>query len=131
MKSIRFASFVGSACLLACGSAAAAQTWTPGSEIVGQTVQVESNGTVNSIMFQPGGNATIMTPSGRSVPATWSAANGQMCLNSSGAQECWPYQQAFQAGQPMSMTSSCNASSRWLANATNEAPTSRAAGERG
>ncbi len=131
MNLIRFASFVGSACLLVCGSVAAAQTWTPGSEIVGQTVQVESNGTVNSIMFQPGGNATIMTPSGRSVPATWSAANGQMCLNSSGAQECWPYQQAFQAGQPMSMTSSCNASSRWLANATNEAPTSRAAGERG
>jgi hypothetical protein len=54
-----------------------------------------------------------------------------MCLNAGGAQECWPYQQAFQAGQPMSMTSNCNASSRWLANATNEAPTSRAAGERG
>lgn len=131
MKSIHFAKFVGSVGLLICGSAAAAQTYTPGSEIVGQTVQVEANGTVNTIMFQPGGNATIMTPAGKSIPATWSAANGQMCLNASGAQECWPYQQAFQAGQPMSMTSSCNATSRWLANATNEAPASRALGERG
>ena len=122
-----FAGIAGAA-LFASGASA---QYVPGSEIVGQTVQVESNGTVNSIMFQPGGNATIMTPSGKSVPATWSAANGQMCLNAGGAQECWPYQQAFQAGQPMSMTSNCNASSRWLANATNEAPTSRAAGERG
>jgi hypothetical protein len=131
MNSIRAASAIGSAFFLSCGAAVSAQTWTPGSEIVGQTVQVESNGTVNSITFQPGGNATIMTPSGRSVKATWSAANNQMCLTAGGAQECWPYQQAFQAGQPMSMTSSCNATSRWLASATNQAPTSRAAGERG
>jgi hypothetical protein len=131
MNPIRFLSVFGSVSLFLSAGAASAQSWTPGSEIVGQTVQVESSGTVNSIMFQPGGNATIVTPSGRSVPATWSAANGQMCLNAAGTQECWPYQQAFQAGQPMSMTSSCNASSRWLANATNEAPNSRAAGERG
>jgi hypothetical protein len=131
MNSIRIAKFAGSALLLACGSAAAAQSWTPGSEIVGQTVQVETNGTVNSVMFQPGGSATIMTPSGQSIPATWSAANGQMCLNAAGARECWQYAQAFQAGQPMTMTSSCNATSRWLANATNQAPQSRPAGERG
>jgi hypothetical protein len=56
MNSMRVAIAFGSVCLLSCGAAASAQTWTPGSEIVGQTVQVESNGTVNSITFQPGGS---------------------------------------------------------------------------
>ena len=129
MTKLHFAAFA-SLCVL--GSIGAyAQGWTPGSEIVGQSVQVETNGVVNTITFNPDGTAQIMTPSGRMIPATWSAANGNLCLNAAGAQECFPYARAFQAGQPVTVTSSCNATSRWLASNVNQAPTQSSAGERG
>ena len=128
MNIIRIALGVG---LLATSGAGVAQSWTPGAEIVGQPVQVETNGVVNTITFNGDGTANIMTPSGRMVPATWSAANGQLCLNAGGAQECFPYAQAFQAGQPVSLTSSCNTPSRWLASGVNQPPTQSTAGERG
>lgn len=54
--------------------------WVPGSEITGQSVQVETNGVTNTVFFGPGGVARIQTPSGKSVPGTWAAANGQLCL---------------------------------------------------
>ena len=127
MNSLRIALGLGA---LALSGAAAAQSWTPGSEIVGQSVQVDTNGVVNTINFNPDGTASILTPAGRAVPATWSATGGQLCLNVSGAQECFPYRQAFQQGQPVTATSSCGSTSRWLANAVNQPPPS-AAGERG
>ena len=108
--------------------AALAQAWAPGSEIVGQSVQVETNGVVNTIYFDPGGQARIASPAGRIVPATWTATGGQLCLQSATGNECWPYQQAFQAGQQVTLVSSCQASSRWMANSTN---TQQAKGERG
>ena len=119
------------AALLASGAAA---QWVPGSEIAGQTVQVETNGIVNAISFQPGGTASIATPGGKVVPATWTASNGQLCLSTGGAQECFPYSQPFQAGQAVSATSNCGATSRWLASSTNAPqPTQQPerAGERG
>lgn len=128
MKSVRIAMFVG---LMVSGGAAAAQSWTPGAEIAGRTVQVETNGTVNNITFNPDGTASIMSPSGRMVPANWSATGNQLCLMANGATECFPYAQAFRAGQPISLTSSCNSTSRWLASSVNEAPVQRPAGERG
>ena len=101
-------------------TAAAAQAgWVPGAEIVGQSIQIETAGITNTVYFDPAGAARIMTPGGRTIPASWTAANGQLCLYGAGAQECWPYQSPFQAGQAMTLTSSCQASSRWLANATN------------
>lgn len=113
-------------------STAAAAQWVPGSEIAGQTVQVETNGVVNNITFQPGGTATITTPSGNAIPASWTANAGQLCLRTGGASECFPYNQPFQAGQSVTATSSCGATSRWLANATNQpAQPARSAGERG
>jgi hypothetical protein len=99
-------------------------------EIVGQPVQVTTNGVTNTVYLDPGGSARIMTPGGNTVPGTWSAANGQLCLSSGGANECWPYASAFIAGQPVTLTSSCNSSSTWLASATN-APPPPPAGERG
>jgi hypothetical protein len=121
------ASISGLALLVVPVAAAHAQ-WMPGSEIVGQSVQVETNGVVNTVMFDAGGTARIMTPGGNVVPGTWNAANGQLCLSAGGGQECWPYQAPFQAGQPMTMVSSCNVTSRWLASSTNQpAP----GGERG
>jgi hypothetical protein len=119
---------LAAAALLATGASA---QWVPGSEIVGQTVQVETNGVVNSISFDPGGAARITTPNGNVVPASWTANAGQLCLRTGAAQECFAYNQAFQAGQPLSVTSSCGATSRWLANATNQPPAARNLGERG
>ena len=99
--------------------AAAQSAWTPGSEIVGQSVQVQTAGVTNTVYFDAGGAARIITPAGNVVPATWSAANQQLCLQSGSGQECWPYQSPFQAGQQMTLTSSCQATSSWMANGTN------------
>ena len=121
---------IAGATLFASGAAA---QYVPGSEIVGQTVQVETNGVVNNVTFEPGGTARISTPSGNVVPASWTANAGQLCLTTGGPQECFPYNQPFQAGQSVTATSSCGATSRWLANATNQTapPQQRQAGERG
>ena len=106
--------------------------WVPGSEIIGQSVQVETNGVTDTVFFDPSGVARTQTPSGKSVPGTWAAANGQLCLTTGAAQECWPYSQLFQAGQQISLTSSCNSASRWTALGTNQAaPVQQGAGERG
>ena len=110
-------------------AAALAQAWTPGSEIVGQSVQVTTNGVTNTVYLDAGGSARIVTPGGNTVPGTWTAANGQMCLNNGAAQECWPYTAPFQAGQPVTLTSSCNSTSTWLAASTNAPPPP--AGQRG
>ena len=72
----------------------------------------------------------FQTPGGNMVPGTWTAAGGQLCLSTGSAGECWPYSQPFQAGQQVSLTSSCNAASRWTALGTNQ-PQQQSAGERG
>src|ERR1041384_2755738 len=92
------------------------------SEIVGQPIQVTTNGVTNTVYLDAGGSARIMTPGGNTVPGTWTAANGQLCLNNGTAQECWPYTAPFQAGQPLTLTSSCNSTSTWLAASTNAPP---------
>ena len=93
--------------------------WAPGSEIVGQALQVTTNGVTNTVYLDAGGAARIVTPGGNTVPATWTAANGQLCLGTGAAQECFPYASPFQAGQPLTLTSSCGQSSTWLASSTN------------
>jgi len=106
--------------------------WTPASEVVGQPVQVTTNGVTNTVTLSPGGQAAITTPGGNVINGTWTAVNGQLCLINGAAQECWPYAGPFHAGQPMTLTSSCNATSTWLAQATNQPPpTQGQRGERG
>jgi hypothetical protein len=118
--------------ILSVPGTALAQAWTPGSEVVGQPVQVTTNGVTNTVYLDAGGAARIMTPAGNTVAGSWTAANGQLCLNNGTAQECWPYAGPFQAGQPVTLTSSCNATSTWLASAVNSAaPLPPAKGERG
>lgn len=120
--------------IAAFAAAANAQpAWTPASEIVGQPVQVTTNGVTNTVYLDQGGSARIMTPSGNAVPANWTAANGQLCMSKAGAQECWPYSSPLQAGTPVTMTSSCHATSTWLAESTNAPPPPPPAerGERG
>jgi len=121
------AAFVGIAAL---PGAAIAQSWTPGSEVVGQPIQVTTNGVTNTVYLDNGGAARIMTPSGNTVPATWTAASNQLCLINGAAQECFPYSSPFQAGRAVTLTSSCNATSTWLAASTN-APPPVTRGERG
>ena len=121
--------FVGAA-LAAPVTAVVAQAWVPGSEIAGQTLQVQTQGVMNNIYFAPDGTATISTPQGTSVPATWSAANNMLCVSANGIQECWPYSQPFQPGQQVALTSSCQQVSTFLAQSTNP-PVQQPAGERG
>jgi len=112
--------------------AAQAQAWTPGSEIAGEPIQITTNGVTNTVYFDQGGAARIMTPHGNMVNGTWTASAGHLCLSNGTAQECWPYAAPFQAGQPVTWTSTCNATSTWLASAINSpTPPPEAAGERG
>ena len=118
--------------ILAIGAVPAmAQTWTPASEIVGQSIQVNTNGVTNTVYFDQGGYARIVSPGGRTVNASWTANGQQLCLNAGAGAECWPYTQAFQAGQPVTLTSNCNATSTWTANGVNPAPRVENMGERG
>jgi hypothetical protein len=113
-------------------AAALAQAWTPGSEVIGQPIQVTTNGTTNTIYLDAAGQARIITPGGNTVAGMWSAANGQLCLGVGGAQECVPYNAPMQAGTPETLTSSCGATETWLAQNTNQAPPSQSQkGERG
>ena len=91
-------------------------------EIIGQPIQVTTNGVTNTVYLDAGGTARIMTPGGNTVPGTWTAANSQLCLSNGTAQECFPYTAPFQAGQPVTLTSSCNSTSTWLAASTNGPP---------
>jgi hypothetical protein len=123
---------VGMTAVGALSGAALAQAYTPASEVVGQPVQVTTNGVTDTVTLSPGGQATITSPGGTVVNGTWTAANSQLCLSNGTAQECWPYNAPFQAGQPVTVTSSCNATSTWLAVSTNAPPPPPAQrGERG
>ena len=117
------------AVLLGAPLSAAYSQWTPGSELVGQAVQVETHGIVNTVYFDPGGAARITTPAGNVVNGNWTAAGGQLCLQTATGRECWPYQAAFQAGQQVTLVSSCQVASRWTPLSTN--PVQEPAGERG
>lgn len=132
MKCSSVAKALGGACLILVPLAAApAQVWVPGSEITGQSIQIETNGVVNTVYFDPGGVARIATPSGTMVQGSWSVANQMLCLETGpNARECWPYASAFLAGQPVTLTSSCQVTSRWVANAVNTPPAAPG-GERG
>ncbi len=128
-----FAATVGSlGFMIAPLTAVSAQmAWVPGAEIVGQSVQVQTNGTVNTVYFDQGGVARIATPSGAQAQGRWTAANQQLCLEFGGTTpECWPYRAAFQPGQAVTLTSTCRTTSQWVANSTNQ-PMEMRQGERG
>jgi len=116
---------------LSLSAAAFAQAgWTPGSEVIGQPIQVTTNGATSTVYLDSGGSARLVSAGGRTVPGSWTATGGQLCLNNGTAQECWPYASPFRAGVPETLTSSCNATSSWLAASTN-APPPVERGERG
>ena len=131
MRSYLLRIAVGCAAASVVSTAAIGQSLSPGAEVLGQPIAVTSNGVTNTVILNPGGQLQIMTPGGSAVSGTWTAANGQLCLGVGGAQECVPYNAPFQAGQPQTLTSSCNVSETWLAESTNAPPTQGAAPERG
>ena len=135
MNKTSVAAALGGAMLvsLALPQAASAQMWTPtGAEITGHAVRVETGGQTNTVHFDPGGTARIETQSGRMVDGRWFVENQNLCLQTSAARECWPYRAAFQAGQPMDLTSSCAITSRWTPISTMQPmPTQQRSGERG
>ena len=111
-------------------SAALAQAWIPTSEVEGLPLQVTTNGITNTVYLDKGGLARIVTPGGRTISASWTAASGRLCLNTGAASECWPYAAPFQANQPVTLVSSCLSSSTWLAQSVNSIPPP-ASGQRG
>ena len=102
----------------------------PGAELIGQPIQVTTNGVTNVLYLDPGGSLRILTPASNTVAGTWQIASGQLCLNVAGANECIPYNAPFQAGAPQTFTTSCNASTTWLAQNINS-PAPAGASERG
>lgn len=114
---------------------AAQAQWTPGSELAGQAVQIESNGVANTVYFDQGGAARIVTARGSTIAGTWTSGANGVCLNANGGQECWSYSTPMTPNQPVSLTSSCGAVSTWSAAATNspppQPPQSTPEGERG
>ena len=110
---------------LSSASMAAAQ-WSPGMEIMGQEVQVQTNGVVNTISFQPNGVATIRSPSGATVvDATWTTDAGELCLKTASTFDCYPYRAPFTARAPVDLVSSCGIRSRWTALSTAVSPVER------
>jgi hypothetical protein len=116
---------VTGAVALSSASIAAAQ-WSPGMEIVGQEVQVQTNGVVNTISFQPNGVATIRSPSGATVvDANWTSDAGQLCLKTTNTFDCYPYRAPFTAQAPVDLISNCGVRSRWTALSTAVSPVER------
>ena len=124
MKSMVVARLAAGAAIAALLASAtfARPAWAPAAEIAGQPVKVTTNGVTNTVTLLPGGRAMIASPGGYIVNGSWNAANRHLCLRNGMAQECWPYDSPFQAGQPVTLTSSCNAISTWLAATTNPLP---------
>ena len=134
MKKSSVTAVLGGAALVSLLMPIAAAAQMPmGAEITGHAVRVDSAGVINTVYYDPGGSARIVSASGREVPARWFVENQQLCLET-GARECWPYQTAFQAGQPVTLTSTCAATSSWTALSTaplGPPPTMERSGERG
>ena len=102
--------------------AALLAAWVPGSELVGQSATVSTNGVSNTVYFDPAGRARIVSQGGTVHQAAWAATNGQLCLHGNGASECWPYAQPFRAGEAVTLTSNCASTSQWLATNVNAMP---------
>lgn len=130
----RFVMLTGAAALTAAVTAPAHADDHAGEELRGQTVDmVFADGTRNSVFFGSTGVATISNTTGQSANANWFMQGDQICLRAASATECWNYSGRFTAGQPVAMTSSCNAGSTWTARNVNP-PRQRVApmmGERG
>ena len=113
---VRGLTAVGAAVL---ASGAMAQAQQPMAEVIGQPIQVTTNGVTNTLYFDANGAVRIITPNSNVVQGTWTMSQGKLCVTAGSAQECWPYSAPFQPQQPVTYTSSCSSTSTWVAQATN------------
>jgi hypothetical protein len=80
-----------------------------GRDLLGTTVEVSSvdRAVTNRLQFLPDGVVYIV-PSNRAVrfPARWEIRDNWLCVDwrPRGA-ECWPYEQGFRVGEPVTLTS--------------------------
>ena len=115
-------------------AAAAQGAYQPGDELRGHSVQIEANGETNTVFFDRDGTARIVSTNGAEATGRWYVEGQNLCLSlGTDARECWPYQSAFRAGQPVTLTSTCAITSRWTALSTEpmEQPVQERRGERG
>ena len=65
----------------------------PGSELIGQPIQVTTNGVTNIVYLDPGGGLRILTPASNTVTGTWQVA-GAIVPHLAGASDA-PYVSPF------------------------------------
>lgn len=103
-------------------SPAQAQDQT-GQELIGRTVDVQfANGARNIVAFGSGGQARITAADGTLSNANWFVRGNQLCMQMGAMGECWGYNQRFEAGRALTMSSTCNETSQWIARSVNPAP---------
>lgn len=115
-------------------AAFAQAAYQPGDELRGHSVQVEANNETNTVFFERDGTARITSASGAQATGRWYTQGQNLCLGlGPESNECWPYQAAFQTGQPVTLTSSCAITSRWTPLSTEPLapPVQERRGERG
>jgi hypothetical protein len=78
----------------------------PGSELVGQTLKLQTKAGQASMMhFAPNGVVRAEF-AGRSTTGNWVANSSQLCFSWGGtSRECWPYTAPFRRGQTVTVTS--------------------------
>ena len=79
---------------------------TPGEDLVGRTVRVEtSRGQVSTLLFMRDG--TVQAAFGEAkVKGRWELEPGRLCfLWGSAPRECWPYAEPFRRGQTVDIES--------------------------
>jgi hypothetical protein len=128
---VALAGAVASSMILAPAAVAQTAAWPLGSELAGATAQVQfADGIVNTVTFNADGTATIQGP-GVTVPGRWFVQDRQLCIEATGARECWPYAMAWQDGRTMTLTSDCASTSSWTASNVAQPPAPPRRGERG
>jgi hypothetical protein len=107
MKAI-LAAISGAAMLAACagGSAPAPDRRTPGAELIGRSVTLETSaGQVSTLHFEDGG-AVQAEFGGKQIAGNWVATGDRLCFAWSGnSRECWPYTAPFERGETATLTS--------------------------
>lgn len=94
------------ACALALSGCATLRSGPSGSELVGQTLRMETaRGQVSTLDFRRDGR--VRATFGRNnVDGRWEVRDRSLCFHWRGAaRECWPYRDRFERGRPRNLTS--------------------------
>jgi hypothetical protein len=78
--------------------------WLPGSELVGQTMRVESAGRTSMMRFARDGSVHASF-SGHDLDGRWNVEPGKICFTWGKVRDCWPYARPFRQGERMMLKS--------------------------